>query len=430
IETELSLAEAARESARVKGLDQSGIVGPLRHFRNEQVLGIVSPPPQGRSLADLYGPGPVQTTDGLASLCEALARLCEAVARAHQQGVVHGFLSPPLIYCQGDAPPEAHGFGAAPIFRLRAPGAAGAAPFLAAFRESLPYMSPQILQGGSEAAPKDDVFSVGAILYALLTGRPHLDEQTLERMAEGEAVEQGTLNPREHNPLVTRRLAATVVRALDWGPEDRPQGLGEVAAELRECRWPEDVVETLIEDAMEKYGEGDVLGAYELLNRGLAADPGNPRVHYAKGDIHSREGEYGWAAKELEGAASIEPGCEVLALLGRCFAEMEGEDEKAIEMFQQALQYDDGAQLREWLAGSLKSVGRWDDALEQMGRAVALEQDQPVKKRRECLLNEWNERVEEMAARRRAAAAAGDTRPPARDQGHRAQGGEGQSDEP
>ena len=119
---------------------------------------------EGESLAQRIAHGPLDF--------EAVARLVTAVARAvdhlHAHGIVHRDLKPSNILLDCDGQPYVTDFGLAKVF---VPGSEATATGVIAGTPS--YMAPEQAAGRSaEVGPAADIYSLGAILYELLTGGP------------------------------------------------------------------------------------------------------------------------------------------------------------------------------------------------------------------------------------------------------------------
>jgi WD40 repeat protein/tRNA A-37 threonylcarbamoyl transferase component Bud32 len=126
-----------------------------------------------------------------ATLVESLAR---AVHHAHQHGVIHRDLKPANVLLTADRTPKVTDFGLAKQKRpdLTATGAILGTPS---------YMAPEQAAGDNRAVgPATDVYSLGAILYELMTGRPPFRGatplETLDQVRTQEAVAPSQLQPK------------------------------------------------------------------------------------------------------------------------------------------------------------------------------------------------------------------------------------------
>lgn len=145
-----------------------------------------------------------ELTDGVLAPGEAarlMRTLAEAVAYAHDQGIVHRDLKPANVLLDANGKPKITDFGLAKQVEadtaITATGQVLGTPS---------YMPPEQAAGESaHIGPHSDVYSLGAILYALLTGRPPFQAanmmETLKQLAERDPV-----SPRQLNPDVDRRI--------------------------------------------------------------------------------------------------------------------------------------------------------------------------------------------------------------------------------
>src|SRR5207244_10889820 len=91
------------------------------------------------------------------------------------------------------------------------------------------YLAPEQALG-KEAAPAADVYSLGAVLYELLTGKPPYEFDSLADLADKQR--QHAIAPvRELAPDVPRELEDVVMRCLARNPESRPVPAAELERE-------------------------------------------------------------------------------------------------------------------------------------------------------------------------------------------------------
>jgi serine/threonine-protein kinase len=195
---------------------------------------------EGRSLANLLAEGPLPPREA-AMLISTLAK---AVEHAHQQGIIHRDLKPGNILLSTDsehlpksnserlAESESNG-RASTLSGLHSPMIAdfGLAKHLIPDRDSLtqtgaivgtPSFMPPEQAGGNRGSigPASDVYSLGAILYNCITGRPPF--QAASRIDTiFMVIEQDPVPPRLLNPRVDRDLELICLKCLQKSPEMR-----------------------------------------------------------------------------------------------------------------------------------------------------------------------------------------------------------------
>ena len=162
--------------------------------------------------------------------------MCNAVAYAHSRGVIHRDLKPANILLGPYGETLVVDWGLAKVVgRGEAAARAGAAEATlqpasgSGSSETLPgtalgtpaYMSPEQAEGRLEqVGPLSDVYSLGATLYCLLTGKPPIDEtdvgEALRRVQRGEFPP-----PRAVQPGIPPGLEAICLKAMALKPEER-----------------------------------------------------------------------------------------------------------------------------------------------------------------------------------------------------------------
>lgn len=143
--------------------------------------------------------------------------ICLAVEHAHQRGVVHRDLKPDNILVTSEGTPKVTDFGLAKLTDRT-----GGLPLTetGGVLGSPSYMAPEQAIGSKEIGPSADVYSLGAILYELLTGRPPFRAETLVETLM-RVLNEEPLPPRRLNPALSRDLETICLTALHKVPARR-----------------------------------------------------------------------------------------------------------------------------------------------------------------------------------------------------------------
>lgn len=154
--------------------------------------------------------------------------MTEAVAYAHEQGVIHRDLKPANVLLDKDGQPRVSDFGLAKRIEgesdLTASGQILGTPS---------YMPPEQAAGKLDQIKEtSDIYSLGAILYTLLTGRPpfHADNPLDTLM---QVLEQESVSPRQLNPIVPRDLETICLKCLEKEPRRRYTSAQDLGDELQ-----------------------------------------------------------------------------------------------------------------------------------------------------------------------------------------------------
>jgi len=192
----------------------------------------------GMSLGELvarYGPMPPERVIYL------LRQACDALREAHAAGLVHRDIKPANIF----AAQRGGVYDVVKLldFGLVKPLAGEASPELSlegAITGSPLYMSPEQALGDAEVDARSDIYSLGAVGYYLLTGRPPFEGDRPIKVILAHAHEEVT-PPSRLRPEVPADLEQVILRALAKRPEDRYPDVVALSEALGQCeaagRW-------------------------------------------------------------------------------------------------------------------------------------------------------------------------------------------------
>jgi serine/threonine protein kinase len=165
--------------------------------------------------------------------CKQAARyvriLARAVQYAHKQGILHRDLKPSNILIDGEDQPHITDFGLAKRLGHGEPGKTRTGAILG----TPSYMSPEQAQGKTaEIGPAADIYSLGAILYELLTGRPPFRAETpLDTVMQ--VIGHQPVPPQLLNPKIDHDIETICLKCLEKNPELRYASAEELGEDLQ-----------------------------------------------------------------------------------------------------------------------------------------------------------------------------------------------------
>ena len=160
---------------------------------------------------------------------EVMLPVVRAVHFAHMRGVVHRDLKPGNVLLDAEGVPKVVDFGIAKLL-----GADSSMTVSGSVMGTPTYMAPEQAQGSSKnAGPAADVYSLGAMLYELLTGRPPFLPQESDVVLAVRVVTEEPVSPAYHRPGVPRDLEAICMKCLQKAPGERYASAAALAEDLR-----------------------------------------------------------------------------------------------------------------------------------------------------------------------------------------------------
>lgn len=160
-----------------------------------------------------------------------------ALAAAHDKGIVHRDLKPDNIFlCNHPDYPDyvkVFDFGIAKLI-ANGPGAEGHKTRAGSMLGTPFYMSPEQCLGEESLDHRSDIYSLGVVLYKMVTGVVPFDGSTLSEIIMGHISNEPPL-PRAHNEAIPESLEAIILRALAKDRDDRFADMREMRAALQAC---------------------------------------------------------------------------------------------------------------------------------------------------------------------------------------------------
>ena len=189
--------------------------GPLPYIVMEYVDGV--------TLRDIiHNDGPMPPRRAL----EVIADACQALNFSHQHGIVHRDVKPANIMISKAGAVKVMDFG---IARALADGG-NSVTQTAAVIGTAQYLSPEQARG-EQVDARSDVYSLGCVLYELLTGEPPFVGDSPVAVAY-QHVREDPVPPSHKHGGISAELDAVVLKALAKNPDNRYQSAAEMRADL------------------------------------------------------------------------------------------------------------------------------------------------------------------------------------------------------
>ncbi|MET0451472.1 MAG: Stk1 family PASTA domain-containing Ser/Thr kinase [Mycobacterium sp.] len=220
-----------REARNAAGLNHPAIVavhdtgeaetagGPVPYIVMEYVDGVTLRDVLDRS-------GPIEPRRAI----EVISDACQALNYSHQHGIIHRDVKPANIMINKAGAVKVMDFGIARALHDDGVSLTQTAAVIGTAQ----YLSPEQASGDKVDA-RSDVYSLGCVLYEILTGKPLFVGDTPVSVAY-QHVRKKPSPPSKHNPDLSPELDAVVLKSLAKKPDERYQSAADMRADLIRVR--------------------------------------------------------------------------------------------------------------------------------------------------------------------------------------------------
>jgi len=215
-----------REAQAAARLNHPNLVGVYDTGSDDGVYFIVMEYVQAKTLADyLVGGGRILPDRAI----EIAASVSDALSMAHAHGIIHRDIKPANIMVTGRGEVKVTDFGIARML-----SGSDTLAQTAAVLGTASYLSPEQAQG-RPVDQRSDLYSLGCVMYEMVTGRPPFTGDSAVAVASKHVLEQPT-PPSRLNRDVSPGLEAVVMKALAKNPDNRYQDAEDLRADLERAR--------------------------------------------------------------------------------------------------------------------------------------------------------------------------------------------------
>ena len=212
-----------REAKAAASLNYPHIVSVYDRGRTEEgTYYIAMEHVPGGTLKDrILNEGPVEAAEAV----RLATQVADALSVAHASGIVHRDVKPQNVLLTADGEAKVADFG---IARATSDASLSKSGLMLGTAK---YMSPEQVTG-DPLGPESDLYSLGVVLYEMLTGEVPFEADSAVGVAMKHVTEVPR-PPREKNPDLPAGLDAVAMKLLQKKPEDRYSGAAELVADLQ-----------------------------------------------------------------------------------------------------------------------------------------------------------------------------------------------------
>ena len=217
-------ARFQREAQAAGVLSHPNIVNVFDYGEDNGILYLIMEFLEGTSLEKLVEGKKVLPIETIIPMCE---QVCSALDHAHERGIVHRDIKPANIMILNNGVVKVTDFGIAKMVSM---GMTQAGLVLGTPN----YMSPEQVKG-RQVDGRSDLFSLGVILYDLVTGEKPFPGQNITTVIY-KIINENPVPPRELDATIHPGLSYVICKALAKSPEERYQTCRELAEDLKNYR--------------------------------------------------------------------------------------------------------------------------------------------------------------------------------------------------
>lgn len=210
-----------REAQAVASLSHSNIVSIYDVGQDKEIYYIVMEMVEGRDLKEFIkekGSFSVKETLDLAT------QICDALAHAHEHEIIHRDVKPHNIIITNEGKAKVTDFGLARAVSTETVTHTGN------IMGSVHYFSPEQARG-EIADEKSDIYSLGVVLYEMLTGKMPFEGESPISVALNK-IQNDPVSPREIKPQIGEALEKVILRAMAKDPRNRYNSVSELKQNL------------------------------------------------------------------------------------------------------------------------------------------------------------------------------------------------------
>lgn len=158
-----------------------------------------------------------------------LLPIARALEAAHQKSIIHRDVKPSNILMAEDGTPLLSDFGIAKVLEEEGSGEGLTSTGMALGTPE--YMAPEQWEGSKAVDGRADIYSLGVVLYEMITGRPPFKADTVPATMV-QVLRDPLPRPRKWVPNLPEKVEGVLFKALAKSPEDRYQSMREFAAAM------------------------------------------------------------------------------------------------------------------------------------------------------------------------------------------------------